>query len=87
MTFKLPEALRRGIEDEARRRGVAKSALVRGCVETMLRQKRRRKAMTCLDLISDLVGSQPGPPDASANEEYLKGAVLADYAGGGKNTR
>jgi len=38
MTLKLPETLRRGVEEEARRRGVSKSVLVRECVETMLRR-------------------------------------------------
>ena len=79
MTLKLPETLRRGVEEEARRRGVPKSVLVRECVEAMLRRKQRRKPSTCLDLIDDLVGSQPGPRDASVNRRYLDEAVLADH--------
>jgi hypothetical protein len=43
MTLKLPETLRRGVEEEARRRGVPKSVLVRECMEAMLRRKQRRK--------------------------------------------
>jgi hypothetical protein len=74
MTLKVPEALRRSVEEEARRRGVAKSALVREYVELMLRRQKRRKPLTCLDLVSDLVGTQPGPEDASSNQKYLEEA-------------
>src|ERR1022692_2607439 len=59
MTLKLPGTLLRVVEDEARRRGVAKSALVRECVEAALRRQRAKRRVTCLDLVSDLVGSQP----------------------------
>ena len=43
MTLKLPETLRHGVDEEARRRGVPKSVVVRECVEAMLRRKERRK--------------------------------------------
>jgi len=86
MTLKLPETLRRGVEEEARRRGVPKSVLVRECVEAMLRRKQRRKLPTCLDLVGDLVGSQPGPRDASVNRRYLEEAVLADHGRARKNS-
>lgn len=87
MTLKLPETLRREVEDEARRRGVPKSALVREFMEAMLRRKRRQKRLTCRDLVPDLLGSQPGPHDASVNRRYLDAAVLADYGRGRKNSR
>ena len=87
MTLKLPGTLLRVVEDEARRRGVAKSALVRECVETALRRQRAKRRATCLDLVSDLVGSQPGPSDASVNRRHLNDAVLADYRRGRKNSR
>jgi hypothetical protein len=76
MTLKPPEALRHGREGEARRRGVPKSAVVRECVEAMLRRKQRRKQPSCLDLVADLVGSQPGPRDASVNRRYLEEALV-----------
>ena len=79
MTLKLPEALRQGVEAEARRRGVPKSVLVRECVEHMLRRKMNRKQASCLDLVADLVGSQPGPRDASVNRRYLEHALLTDH--------
>ena len=79
MTLKVPEALRRGLEEEARRRGVPKSVVVRECVEAMLRRKQRTKQPSCLDLVADLVGSQPGPRDASVNRRYLEEALLADH--------
>jgi hypothetical protein len=87
MTLKLPGTLLRVVEDEARRRGVAKSALVRECVEAALRRQRAKRRVTCLDLVSDLVGSQPGPCDASVNRRYLNDAVLADHRRGRKNSR
>ncbi|HEV2210000.1 MAG TPA: CopG family transcriptional regulator [Verrucomicrobiae bacterium] len=79
MTLKLPEPLRRGVEAEARRRGVSKSLVVRECVEKMLRRKQGQKGPSCLDLVADLVGSQPGPRDASVNRQHLEEAMLADH--------
>ena len=87
MTLKLPETLHRGVEEEARRQGVSRSALVRECVEVMLRRKRRRKPPTCLDLVADLVGSQAGPRDASVNRRYLEQAIIADHGRGRTNSR
>ena len=87
MTLKIPETLRRDMEEEARRRGVPKSVLVREYVEEALRRKQRRKRASCLDLVADLVGSQPGPADASTNRQRLEEAVLADYARARNNSR
>jgi hypothetical protein len=87
MTLKLPETLRRDVEEEARRRGMPKSVLVRECVEEMLRRKQRRRTRTCLDLVADLASSQPGPRDASVNRRYLDEAVLADHVRARKNSR
>ena len=87
MTLKLPETLRSGVEEEARRRGVSKSVVVRECVEAMLRRKQRQKLPNCLDLVGDLVGSQPGPRDASVNRRYLEEAVLADHGRARKKSR
>jgi hypothetical protein len=86
MTLKVPETLRRGLEEEARRRGVPKSVVLRECVEAMLRRKRRQKPLSCLALVADLVGSQPGPQDASVNRRYLDEAVLADHGRARKNS-
>lgn len=85
MTLKLPEALRQDVDEEARRRGVPKSVLVRECVEAVMRRRRSRKSLTCLDLVGDLVGSQPGPRGASVNRRYLDEAVLADHGRTRKN--
>jgi hypothetical protein len=79
MTLKLPEAMLKGVEEEARRRGVPKSALVREYVEAMLRRKQGRKPRVCLDLVADLLDPQPGPHDASVNPHYLDEAILADH--------
>ena len=80
MTVKMPAALQRGVEEEARRRGVPKSVLVRECLEAMLRRKPRQKPPSCLELVADLAGSQPGPPDASVNRCYMADACLVRMA-------
>ena len=87
VSLKLPAPLLRDVQEEARRRGVSKSALIRDSLQAALRPKRARKRVTCLDLIRDLVGSQPGPADASTNPRYLQDAILADYRRGRKNPR
>ena len=87
MTLKLPDALRHGVDEEARRRGVPKSVLVRECVEAMLRRQQKRKQPSCLDLVADLVGSQPGPRDASVNRRYLEQTLLADHGRARKHSR
>ncbi len=87
MTVKMPETLRRGVEEEARRRGVTKSVLVREGVEAMLRRRQDHKPPSCLALVADLVGSQPGPRDASVKPCYLEEALVADYGRGRKKSR
>lgn len=87
MSLKVPEVLLRGVEEEARRRGIPKSVLVRECVAAMLRRNKRRPPASCLELVIDLVGSQPGPRDASAEGRYLDEAILADYGRARKNSR
>ena len=76
MTVKVPEALCHRLEEEACRRGVSTSVVVCECVEEMLRRKQRGRQPSCLDLVADLVGSQPGPRDASVNRRYLEEAIL-----------
>jgi ribbon-helix-helix CopG family protein len=87
MTLKLPETLRQGLEEEARRRGVSKSVVLRECLEAMLRRKRRQKPLSCLHVVADLAGTQPGPQDASVNRRYLDETVLTDHGRARKNSR
>ena len=87
VSLKLPGPLLRDVEVEARRRGLSKSALIRDSLESTLRRKRAKKRVTCLDLIGDLAGSQPGSPDASTNPCYLEETLLADYRRGRKSIR
>jgi Arc/MetJ-type ribon-helix-helix transcriptional regulator len=87
ISLKLPEPLIREVETEARRRGVSKSELIRSTLESSLRRKRGKKRVSCLDLMGDLVGSQPGPADASTNPRYLEEAIEEDYNRGRKNSR
>jgi hypothetical protein len=87
ISLKLPEGLLRDLEAEARHRGVSKSMLIRETLETRLRRVRARTRISCLDLVADLVGSQPGPADASTNPRYLDEAILRDARHEGKYHR
>ena len=88
ISLKLPETLLRQVEQEAAARGVPKSAVIRDCIERTLRRgKSAKRLVSCLDLAADLVGSQPGSPDASTNRRYLEEAILTDRARGRKNRR
>ena len=77
----------RDLEEEAAAQGISKSAVIRNCLESNISKKRKsRRRVTCLDLISDLAGTQPGPSDASTNKEYLIEAIVADFKRGRKNS-
>ena len=43
------------------------------------RGRTRKKKVSCLDLVRDLVGHFEGPPDLSIKKKYLKEAIMADY--------
>lgn len=80
MSFKLPEALLREIEQEAATRGVPKSAVIRDSLQRTLRKGRRgKKKVSCLDLMGDWVGHFHGPPDLSTNKKYLKEAMTEPH--------
>lgn len=71
ISLKLPDELEARVEAEAERRNSTKSAVIRECLEESLMKPRRKKRVSCLDLMRDLIGSQPGPRDASTNKKYL----------------
>jgi hypothetical protein len=73
ISLKLPKLLLEQLAAEADARGTSKSAVVRDCLTNTLRKRRGERTPTCLDLMGDLFGSQPGPRDASTNKRYLKG--------------
>ena len=64
--------LQERVAEEARRRQTSKSKVIRDCLEQSLLKPSSKKSVTCLDLVTDLIGSQPGPRDASVNQAYLK---------------
>ena len=70
ISLKLPDTLEARLSAEARRRRTTKSAIIRDAVEEAL--NRKKPLVSCADLMRDLIGSQPGPRDASTNKEYLK---------------
>ena len=88
VSLKLPELLLREVEQEAATRGVAKSALIRDCIERILRNtKKPKRAESCLDLMGDWVGSFRGPRDLSTNRRYLTEAIAANARRRPKNGR
>jgi Arc/MetJ-type ribon-helix-helix transcriptional regulator len=70
ISLKLPDTLESRLTIEAKRRRTSKSAIIREAVEQALAKK--KGFVSCADLAGDLIGSQPGPRDASTNKEYLK---------------
>ena len=71
LTIRLPDAMIRQIEAEARRRRLSKSAVVR---ERLAHRPDSRQKCASLDAISDLIGSVKGlPRDLSAKKKkYLR---------------
>ena len=85
-SLKLPESLLREIAREAEARSVAKSAVVRDCIERVLhRGKKSKKALTCLDLMGNRVGSFHGPRHLSTNRAHLVKAINAHVNRGRKS--
>jgi len=74
ISLKLPDALLREVENEARLRRVTKSQLVRTSLEKALTEGRGGAGVSCYDLARDLAGKMKGlPRDLAANSAYLKG--------------
>jgi len=71
---KLPDALLRQLESEARLRRVTKSHLVRASLEKTLGEGKEGTRVSCYDLARDLAGKVKGlPKDLATNPAYLKG--------------
>ncbi|MBM3858463.1 MAG: ribbon-helix-helix protein, CopG family [Verrucomicrobia bacterium] len=70
ISLKLPDSLEARLTAEAKRRRTTKSAIVRDAVEQAFAKK--KGFVSCADLVRDLIGSQPGPRDASTNKKYLE---------------
>jgi Ribbon-helix-helix protein, copG family len=74
ISLKLPEALLRQLESEARVRRVTKSHLVRASLEKALAGGTEAAGASCYDLARDLAGKVKGlPKDLATNPAYLKG--------------
>jgi len=74
ISLKLPDALLREVENEARLRRVTKSELVRASLEKALTEGRGGAGVSCYDLARDLAGKVKGlPRDLATNPAYLKG--------------
>lgn len=73
ISLKLPESLGAQLEAEARRRQTTKSAIIRELLEEGLNKPRRKKAVTCYDLVKDIIGSVRGPRDLASNPKYMEG--------------
>jgi hypothetical protein len=81
ISLKLPQTLLAELDAEARRRQISKSRVVRDALTRQFNSNRKRKARTCAELAADLIGSQPGPLDASTNKSYLHRAILKKSGG------
>lgn len=73
ISLKVPDVLAAELAAAANRRGMTKSALVREAIQAFLREGESVQSGSALSRVADLVGAFPGPPDLSANKEYLKG--------------
>ena len=74
ISLKLPDALLRQLESEARLRRVTKSHLVRVSLEKALAGGKEGAGVSCYDLARDLAGKVKGlPKDLATNPAYLKG--------------
>jgi predicted DNA-binding protein len=68
ISLKLPEALLRQLENEARARRVTKSYLVRESIEKALAERANAVPGSCYDLARDLAGKVKGlPKDLATN--------------------
>lgn len=83
VSLKFPPHLGLLVETEAKRRRISKSAVIRACVEEVLvKHRQAKRRLSCADLMGDLIGSQPGPADASSNKRYLEQSLLKDHTRG-----
>jgi Arc/MetJ-type ribon-helix-helix transcriptional regulator len=74
ISLKLPEALLRQLEKEARLRRVTKSHLVRASLEKAFAEEAEGGAGTCYDLAHDLAGKLKGlPRDLATNPAHMRG--------------
>jgi hypothetical protein len=88
VSLKLPDLLLQELEQEAASRGLGKSAIIRDCIErTLMKRGKSKRALSCLDLMGDLVGSFRGPRDLSTNRRYLTDAIAANARRRPKNGR
>ena len=82
ISLKVPDSLRRELEEVAAARGVTKSAVIRESLAATLRRRRKvAKSRSCLDGMGDLVGHFAGPADLAAHtKRYLQRALADDHA-------
>lgn len=74
ISFKLPKHLVELVNQEAKRRGVTKSEVMRDALQRSLFREKKKGRVSCLDLISHLVGTAKNAPrDLSTNPKYMEG--------------
>ncbi len=72
ISLKLSETVDAQLTALARQRGTSKSAVVREALEALFTANGGKPAVSCLDLVHDLVGRVQGPGDLSVNKQYLE---------------
>jgi ribbon-helix-helix CopG family protein len=74
ISVRLPDNLLAELHNEAKARRMTKSGLVRESLEKALLRQSPASAISCYDLVRDLVGTMKGlPADLADNPKYLEG--------------
>ena len=71
ISLKLPDAIDARLEARAKDLGKTKSEIAREALGRFLEES-SPTAMSCLDLVRDLVGTAHGPGDLASNKKHLR---------------
>ena len=71
ISVKVPDEINARLEARARRVGKSKSELIREA-PAGVHDEQGRSGASCLDLVSDLVGSAHGPGDLASNPKHMR---------------
>jgi predicted DNA-binding protein len=72
VSLKLPDEIDARLEARARELGQTKSAITREALKRFLASE-PTTAVSCLDLVQDLVGVARGPGDLASNKKHMRG--------------
>lgn len=72
ISLKLPDEIDAKLGARARQTGKTKSQVTREALSAFLDGGRRKSAVSCLDLVKDLVGIAQGPGDLASNKKHMR---------------